>query len=132
MGGTSTDGVAIVQRLYEAFLAVDFEAITALVADDVVLTQDPALPWGGRYVGRDGIAEFGLRLAGTIESAVTHEQLFQAGDHVVQQGRTKGTVRANRAAFDIPECHLFTLQDDRIVEMQFFIDSKAMLAALRT
>jgi hypothetical protein len=30
--------------------ARDIEGVLALCHPDVVLTQDPALPWGGRYI----------------------------------------------------------------------------------
>ena len=34
------------------------------------------------------------------------------------------------AAFDIPECHLWRVEDGVAVEPQYFIDSAAMLDAL--
>ena len=120
--------IEVVRRIYEAFARGDLDAVMAECAADVVVGQDPALPWGGRYVGRDGIAEFALKLVGTIESEVDTEQLFQAGDQVVQQGRTKGTVRHNGAAFDLPECHVWTLRDDVVLNADFYIDSQAMLS----
>lgn len=125
----STD---IVRRIYAAFEQGDLDAVMLDCAPSAVVTQDPALPWGGRFVGREGLAEFALGLVATIDSTVSTEQIFQAGDHVVQQGRTKGTVRASGITFDIPECHVWTLRDGLVVEAQFFIDSAAMLAALHT
>jgi hypothetical protein len=122
--------IETVRRIYDAFARGDLDAVMDECAADVVVAQDPALPWGGRYVGRDGIAEFASKLVGTIDSAVDTEQLFQAGDHVVQQGRTKGTVRHNGAAFDIAECHVWTVRDDVVVNADFYIDSQAMLAAI--
>ena len=122
--------IETVQSIYDAFARGDLEAVMNECAADVVITQDPALPWGGRYVGRDGIAEFASKLVGTIDSKVDTEQLFEAGDHVVQQGRTKGTVRNNGAPFDIAECHMWTLRDGVVVSAEFYIDSPAMLAAL--
>jgi ketosteroid isomerase-like protein len=122
--------IETVRRIYDAFARGDLEAVMNECAADAVITQDPALPWGGRFVGRDGIAEFASKLIGSIDSKVETEQLFQAGDHVVQQGRTKGTVRHNGAAYDIPECHVWTLRDGVVVSAEFYIDSPAMLAAL--
>ena len=73
---------------------------------------------------------FFLTLVEHIESQVTTEALFAAGDHVVQTGRTRGTVRANGASFDVPEVHVWELRDGRIVRYQSYIDTPAMLAAL--
>ena len=95
-----------------------------------MIEQDPALPWGGRWEGYDGLGEFSAALRGQIESAVTIESMFQAGEHVVQHGRTAGTVRATGAAFDIAECHVWRIVEGRAVEARFFIDSAAMLEAL--
>jgi SnoaL-like domain len=74
---------------------------------------------------------FFLTLVEHIESEVTTESLFAAGDHVVQTGRTRGTVRANGASFDIPEVHVWELRDGKIVQYQSYIDTPAMLEALR-
>lgn len=124
--------LTIVEQVYEAFGRKDLDAALALCHPDVVVTQDPAVPWGGRFVGPEGAATFFIGLVGAIDSVVTTEGLFQAGDQVVQFGRTRGTVRATGAAFDVPECHLWTVRGDRVAEAAFFIDSDAMLQALAT
>ena len=122
--------VDIVERIYEAMAAKDFAALFELVDPSVVVTQDPALPWGGRYEGHEGFAAFGLTLAGAITSAVEVLALFAAGDEVIQYGRTRGTCNGNGAAFDIPEVHRWRLRDGKAVEAHFAIDTPAMLAVL--
>ncbi|MGH9271039.1 MAG: nuclear transport factor 2 family protein [Ilumatobacteraceae bacterium] len=124
------DGVEIVRRIYADFAAGGIDAIMGLADPDIVITQDPALPWGGRFVGTDGVAEFVTKLVGTIESAVEIDTVFAAGDRVVQHGRTRGTVRANGAAFDVAECHVWTVRDGRVLAADFFVDSATMLAAI--
>ena len=126
-----TAPIEVVRRLYQAFAERDLAVIPQLVSPDVVITQDPALPWGGRYEGHDGMGEFTLKLLGAIDSAVTVHELFEAGDRVVQYGRTAGTVRATGEPFDIAECHVWRVEDGRAVEAQYFIDSAAMLRALQ-
>ena len=63
---------------------------------------------------------FFLTLVEHIESQVTTESLFAAGDHVVQTGRTRGTVKANGASFDIPEVHVWELRDGKVVRYQAY------------
>ncbi|MDQ1481679.1 MAG: uncharacterized protein QOI44_2540 [Actinomycetota bacterium] len=122
----------IVRAAYAALAAKDLAAVIDLCHPDVVLTQDRALPWGGRYVGADGLAEFAIALIGAIDSAVTPIAMFAAGDQVVQYGRTAGTARESKKPFDVPECHVWTVTDGRVSKMEFFIDTAAMLDALRT
>src|SRR4051794_5211783 len=122
--------IDIVRACYEAMAAKDFDTLFALVDESVVLTQDDRLPWGGRHVGHEGLATFGLTLTSTIDSQVTHEALFEADGDVIQVGRTRGTVVAGGAAFDIPEVHRWTIRDGKAVACHFSIDTPAMLAAL--
>ena len=122
--------VEVVQALYAAMAERDVERILALIDPDIVITQDPALPWGGRHVGAEGFAAFGAALGGAIDSKVTTEAIYEADGEVIQFGRTRGTTRATGTSFDIPEVHRWTLRDGKAVAAHFAIDTAAMLAAL--
>jgi ketosteroid isomerase-like protein len=124
------DDIEVVRALYGAMAAKDTATLFELIDPSCVITQDPALPWGGRHEGHDGFADFALTLTGTIDSAVEIEAVFAADDEVIQCGRTRGTVRANGAAFDIPEVHRWTIRDGRATSAHFAIDTAAMLEAL--
>lgn len=124
------DDVEVVRAIYAALADRDFTRIFELLTDDVVVTQDERLPWGGRHVGHDGFATFGLTLTSTIDSAVTIDAVFAADDEVIQCGRTQGTVVASGAPFDIPEVHRWRLCDDKAVAAHLAIDTPAMLAVL--
>jgi uncharacterized protein len=122
--------IEIVQGIYDALTRLDLDAILAVCDPACVITQDASLPWGGRHVGHDGVATFAAALVGSIDSAVTFDSLFEADGQVIQYGRTRGTVRANGNAFDVPEVHVWTLRDGKVTEAHFAIDTPAMLAAL--
>lgn len=126
----SVEPIDVVRALYDAAARKDYEEYLELVDPSVVVEQDPALPWGGRYEGHAGLGRLSATLREHVESAVTIESMFQAGAHVVQHGRTRGTVLATRTPFDIAECHVWRVADGRAVEARFFIDSAAMLRAL--
>jgi len=119
-----------IEKVYAAFAARDVGALLGLCAPDIVVTQDPALPWGGFYRGLDGAADFALKLVSATDSVVTPERLFAAGDDVVQVGRTAGTVRSNGASFDVSECHVWTVRDGLVTAARFYLDSVSMLEAL--
>ena len=122
--------VQVIEEVYAAMAAVDFDRLFELVDEQCVITQDARLPWGGRHVGHDGLATFGLRLRGAIQSSVTTDALFAADGDVVQVGRTAGTTVATGTPFDIAEVHRWTVRDGRVVAAHFSIDTPAMLAAL--
>jgi ketosteroid isomerase-like protein len=125
------DNVAIVERLYQAFDAHDTAAIQELFAPDVEIRQTADLPWGGHFHGHEGVWAFFLKLIENVDSQLVREHLFAAGDHVVQSGRTRGTVVATGAAFDVAEVHLWELRDGLVVRYDAYIDTPAMLEALR-
>ncbi|MBA3303234.1 MAG: nuclear transport factor 2 family protein [Acidimicrobiia bacterium] len=122
--------VEVVRAIYAAMATRDLDQLFTLIDPESVITQDEALPWGGRWVGHDGFTSFALALTGSIDSAVTIEALFAADDEVIEVGRTKGTVVATGVPFDIPEVHRWTLREGRAVAGHFAIDTPAMLAAL--
>ena len=123
------DAVETVRRLYNSFAEGDLAAVLAACSPDVVIAQDDALPWGGEHLGHQGVATFAAKLAENDSHVIT-EEIYAAGDRVVQYGRTQGTVRANGATYDIPECHIFTVLDGKITRAEFYIDSAAMLEVL--
>ena len=63
--------IEIVEAIYAAMAARDFDTLFAMIDPECVITQDERVPWGGRYEGHDGVATFAMALTGTINSAVT-------------------------------------------------------------
>ena len=124
------DNLAIVREVYGAFERNDLEALLDLTDPNCVVTQDPKLPWGGEFVGHEGVTNFAFLLIGTISSTPSIGELFEADDKVIQSGRTAGTVIANGNSFDIPEVHIWTIVDSKVIAAHFLIDTPAMLAAL--
>src|SRR3954463_3729037 len=54
--------IDVVRAIYAAMAASDLGDLFEHLDATIVITQDPALPWGGRHVGHDGFAGFGLAL----------------------------------------------------------------------
>lgn len=123
--------VEVVKRIYEAMHDRDYDTLFQLVDESVVITQDDRLPWGGRYEGHQGVAEFAAALTGSIESNVDIAAIYEADGEVIQMGHTKGTVVGTGTPFDIPEVHRWTIQDGKAVKAHFAIDTPGMLAALQ-
>jgi ketosteroid isomerase-like protein len=122
--------IEIIRELYAAFAAEGLGRVLELCDPDCVVTQDDALPWGGRYEGLDGVATFAIALGGAIDSVITDDAMYEAGDRVIQCGRSRGTVLATGAGFDMPEVHVWTLRDGLVTAAEFYIDTHAMLDVL--
>lgn len=121
----------VVQEIYRAMAERDIDAMFSHFAADCVVVQDPRLPWGGRWVGHDGLTEFALTLVGAIDSQVHIEAIYESdAEHVVQFGRTVGSTRDGGTPFDIHEMHLWRLRDGQVSDAHFAIDSDRMLGAL--
>ena len=121
----------VVKEIYRAMAEREVGAMFERFAPDCVVVQDPRLPWGGRWQGHDGLAEFALTLVGNIDSQVHMDAIYESDEeHVVQFGRTVGTTREHGTPFDVHEMHLWRLRDGLVVEAHFAIDSERMLAAL--
>jgi len=127
-----TEKTELLDRTYRAMAEGDVETVLALIDPAITIRQTEQLPWGGRYEGIEGFAEFFGKLRGTITSKVAVEQIFEAGNHVVEIGRTRGTVNATGAEFDVAEVHIWELRDGKAVSFHAYIDTPAMLAALET
>jgi ketosteroid isomerase-like protein len=127
---TGSEDIAVVEAIYAAMAASDLSTLLDLLDPAIVVVQDDRLPWGGRHVGHDGFARFGLALRAHIESSVTTDAMFCADRDVVQMGHTRGRVVATGNPFDIPEVHRWTVRQGRAVAAHFSIDTPAMLSAL--
>jgi uncharacterized protein len=99
--------VEIIEQVYEAFATEGLDCVLELCDPHCVVTQDDALPWGGRHQGLDGVATFAAALGGTIHSVI-----------------------ATGATFDMPEVHVWTLRDGKVTAAEFYIETPTMLAAL--
>jgi hypothetical protein len=76
-----TSPLDVVQAAYTAPGAKDLDRLRERCEPAVVLTQDPSLPWGGRFEGTDGVAEFAVvegrvtDMAFCVDTAATHDAL---------------------------------------------------------
>ncbi len=129
--GIPQGNVAVVKGVYDAFARGDVGSIFGLVHPEVEVYQSSRLPWGGRFEGHEGLGAFLTRLTGTVESEVEPERLIDDEEgHVVQIGRTRGRVRATGNEFDVPETHVWTVEDGRVTRFESYIDTPKMREAL--
>jgi ketosteroid isomerase-like protein len=119
-----------IRAIYELFAGKGLDRVLELVDTECVITQDKDLPWGGLHEGFDGVMTFAAAIGGTVHSTLTSEAMFEAGDQVINCGRSRGTVLATGVAFDVPFVHIWTIHNTKVTAAEFFIDTPAMLRAL--
>ncbi|WP_329530423.1 nuclear transport factor 2 family protein [Streptomyces sp. NBC_01450] len=124
------DGMEVVYAAYEAIRNGDAVAAAALVHPEITIRQSDRLPWGGFYQGLAGFREFFTTVSSHISSTVEPEAVYQAGDRVVQVGRTRGTVRANGRPFDSHEVHIWQITDGLISALEIYVEDETFLAVL--
>jgi uncharacterized protein len=130
-GGATTDNVAVVRRMYDAFARGDVETIFALTDPQCVIEQSNQLPWGGRHVGHQGLGAFLGALSAHVESSVATDRYIDDGaGHVATSGVTRGRVRATGREFAIPETHIWTVRDGKVTRFEAYIDTAQMREAL--
>ncbi len=122
--------IEVVQAIYAGGTSNSDVGLFDLIDPDVVITQAGALPWGGRFDGHDGVMQWMGKLGEYIRSQVFADAYFESGDCVVERGRSKGTVVATGREFEVAEVHVWTVRNEKIASVEFYIDTPAMLEAL--
>jgi ketosteroid isomerase-like protein len=117
-------------ELYRAQQKRDIRSILMLMSPNVEIIQSTELPWGGNYLGHDGVKKFLAALAEHIDSQVQIEHLIDAGEKIAVVGRTIGKARETKLEFDLPIVHIWTFNEGQVIRFEPYIDNAAMLAAL--
>ena len=127
----STEHEKLIRDVYDAYARRDVAAALSRFSPEVEFIQTDLLPWGGRYHGVEGAQASLGKLLAHVDSRLEVEEVISAGDHVVVIARTRGTTLASGAAFDVRAVHVWTVVDGSILRFEAYIDTPAMLAALR-
>jgi ketosteroid isomerase-like protein len=129
--GRMQDSVGVVKDVYEAFGRGDVPAIFGLFHPEAEVYQSARLPWGGEFKGHEELGVFLSKLTGAVESEVETGRFIDDEDgHVVQIGHTRGPVRGSGARFEVPETHVWTVEDGKVKRFESYVDTAKMRAAL--
>jgi ketosteroid isomerase-like protein len=129
-GGAHEKDLATVHGIYQAYARKDVDAFLAALDPEVELCQSDELPWGGTYHGREGALEFLERLTGQVETTVDPRQFIVAGDRVVEVGYSRGRTKQGAAEFEIPEVHVWTMRDGKVIRFESYLDTVQMRRVL--
>ncbi|WP_245871768.1 nuclear transport factor 2 family protein [Candidatus Nitrosotenuis aquarius] len=125
-----TQNKELIKRFYELFKNSD-QAYRDLCHKDIEWTTLDGMPHGGRYVGVKAVFEgyFVKMLSNFKEFHANPDEFVGVEDKVIVFGRYYGESKSGKK-FDVPFCHVYTVQDDKILRFKQFTDTKKIQESL--
>ncbi len=123
----STENVALIRSMYDAFAAGDVPAVVASMSPDIEWIEAESNPWadGNPYVGPQAVVEgIFARCADEFDGfSVQVGELIDAGDTIVMLGRYGGTCKATGRAQNPQVVHVWRISGGKVVKFQQFLDT---------
>ncbi len=111
----------IVESAYEMLARGDWDSFYALFADDVVMHEAESLPYGGTYVGKDGLKRgIGKMFAAWEDMTYSVEQITAGGDLCFVYLHTSATSPRTGKTYAFPVAELWRFRDGKVVEFRPF------------
>ena len=127
----SGESAAIVQRAFDAYLRGDEDAMFALTATDIIVTQFPDQIDVRDYHGHEGLRQVMTEWIGTWEDwSIELLQAREVGGVVLASALQRGRGRASGAPMQTEVAFLFTVRDGLIVRWRMFHSEPEALDAL--
>lgn len=119
------DGVRLVRSAYAAWAAADWEALLALLEEDVRWTESRTLPFGGAARGRQQVLErVLLPLERDLEGVtIALDHLLASGSQVVATGTLSAFHRGTGRPIWSPYVGVWVLREGRVRSYSGFVDS---------
>ena len=123
---------SVIGRFFTAVLSGDVATVKELVHPDCVTHEPADLPYGGEYVGPDGLLAMFGQIMQSFSFTVDGEPSVMpvgGGRVVVRMDATfTGTASGRTASFPIAE--IYTVTDGQIVDIDVFYKEPAAICAL--
>ena len=131
---TRETALTIVESGYAALERDDIPGFLELCAPDVewLYPAPGLLPYGGSWIGRDGVAAF-FEAHDAAEEILEFrvEELIAHAGRVVAVGLFRGRALPAGGEWATRFAHVITLRDERWLRLEAFFDTAAALAARR-
>src|SRR3954453_16288146 len=127
----SRENVEIVRRAFDAFTRGDTDGVLQLCHEDITITQPPELPGVSRQQrGHGGVREaFSIWPEQWDDYYIEILRTADSGDYVVVTARTGGRGKQRGVGGKMEFAFVFTVQDEKIAEMQIFMREDQALEA---
>lgn len=123
----SSENVAVVQGIYDAFGVGDMPAVLGAMSADIIWNEANNFPYadGNPYVGPEAILNGVFMRCGTEWDgfSVNVTEIFDAGDVVVAVGHYRGTYLATGNAQETQMAHVWRISGGKAVQFQQYADT---------
>jgi uncharacterized protein len=124
-------GVAVVRGFNDALARGDVAGMADFLDPLVEWRAPDSVPWGGTFHGHEGFREFlGKLLEQPAEFRREILEYLDAGERVVVLLRQMGRPDGGDAEYDVPEVHVWTVRDGKIVDFEGSFDTATVLRTL--
>jgi uncharacterized protein len=124
-------GIAVVRGFNDALARGDVAGMADFLDPQVEWRAPESVPWGGTFRGHEGFREFlGKLLEQRAEFRREILEYLDAGERVVVLLRQMGRPKGGDTEYDVPEVHVWTVRDGKIVDFEGSFDTATVLRTL--
>ena len=124
-------GIAVVRGFNDALARGDVAGMADFLDPQVEWRAPESVPWGGTFRGHEGFREFlGKLLDQPAEFRRELREYLDAGERVVVLLRQMGRPKGGDTEYDVPEVHVWTVRDGKIVDFEGSFDTATVLRTL--
>lgn len=121
----------VIRKIYRDFAAGDAAAILGAFADDVEFRLAEGHPYRGRagaWLGKQAIIEKFFAVSGPEWDgwSIAIEQMLDANDAVVVEGRYGGTYKPTGNPMDAQVCHVWRFRGREVASFHQYVDTAAL------
>jgi uncharacterized protein len=128
----SSRNVGVVRGFNDALAQGDMGGMLDFLDPQLEWRAPESVPWGGTFHGHDGFREFvGKLLDQPAEFRREILEYLDAGERVVVILRQMGRRKGSDTEYDVPEVHVWTMRDGKIVDFEGVFDTATVLRTLQ-
>jgi ketosteroid isomerase-like protein len=122
----------VVEQLYAAAGAGDWDNVAALLTDDFVIREAVGLPYAGTWHGKDALRQVYMLVMGAWQDPKVAMHALTVGDgHAVGLLTLTVTAPGTGERHSFPIAEMFRIDNGRIAEIQpYYFDTAAVTKAL--
>jgi ketosteroid isomerase-like protein len=125
-------GIAVVRGFNDALARGDVAGMVDFLDPQVEWRAPESVPWGGTFRGHEGFREFlGKILEQPAEFSREMLEYLDAGERVVVLLRQMGRPKGGDTEYDVPEVHVWTVRDGKLMDFEGSFDTATVLRTLQ-